>query len=114
MGGLIVKEAYLRGQTDPSYQEITNSVYSMLFLSTPHRGSNLAETLNKILQLSFKTAPRKYIDELVAGSGGLQKLNEDFRHAAPKLEIFSLYETRPTTIYGKPVVSYMTSHVIRS
>lgn len=111
MGGLIVKEAHLRGQSDPMYQEITRSIHSILFLSTPHRGANFTETLRRTLQVSLKTAPRKYIDELAAGSSGLQKLNEEFRHAAPKLEIFSFYETRPTAIYGNQVVCYMLSVV---
>ena len=28
----------------------------------------------------------------------LQKLNDQFRHIAPKLDIVSFYETRPTSI----------------
>ncbi|KAK1764260.1 YVTN repeat-like/Quino protein amine dehydrogenase [Phialemonium atrogriseum] len=101
MGGLIVKEAYMQGQNDPKYEAIIKSVSAIVFLSTPHRGTNLAETLNRILQVSFVSNPMQYIAELAAGSQTLQKLNEQFRHIAPKLEIVSFYETRPTTVFSK-------------
>ncbi|KFY91850.1 hypothetical protein V500_04437 [Pseudogymnoascus sp. VKM F-4518 (FW-2643)] len=101
MGGLIVKEAYMQGQNDPIYEGIIKSISSMIFLSTPHRGTNLAETLNRILQVSFVTSPMQFIAELASGSQSLQKLNEQFRHVAPKLHIVSFYETRPTTMFKK-------------
>ncbi|KFX99172.1 hypothetical protein O988_04014 [Pseudogymnoascus sp. VKM F-3808] len=101
MGGLIVKEAYMQGQNDPIYEGIIKSISSMIFLSTPHRGTNLAETLNRILQVSFVTSPMQFIAELASGSQSLQKLNEQFRHIAPKLNIVSFYETRPTTMFKK-------------
>ncbi|KFX99301.1 hypothetical protein V490_01847 [Pseudogymnoascus sp. VKM F-3557] len=101
MGGLIVKEAYIQGQNDPIYEGIVKSISSMIFLSTPHRGTNLAETLNRILQVSFSTSPMQFIAELASGSLSLQKLNEQFRHVAPKLYIVSFYETRPTTMFKK-------------
>lgn len=101
MGGLIVKEAYLQGQNDPTYEDIIGSVSSIIFLSTPHRGTNLAETLNRILQVSFTASPMQFIAELAAGSQTLQRLNEQFRHVAPRLDIVSFYETRPTTVFRK-------------
>ncbi|XDG07500.1 hypothetical protein ABKA04_007115 [Annulohypoxylon sp. FPYF3050] len=101
MGGLIVKEAYMQGQNDPTYEAIIKAISSIIFLSTPHRGTNLAETLNRILQVSFVTSPMQFIAELAAGSQTLQKLNEQFRHVAPKLQIVSFYETRPTTMFKK-------------
>ncbi|OTA93838.1 hypothetical protein M434DRAFT_395222 [Hypoxylon sp. CO27-5] len=104
MGGLIVKEAYMQGQNDPTYESIIKAISSIIFLSTPHRGTNLAETLNRILQVSFVTSPMQFIAELAAGSQTLQKLNEQFRHAAPKMQIVSFYETRPTTMFKKAQV----------
>ncbi|KAH6656268.1 hypothetical protein BKA67DRAFT_551404 [Truncatella angustata] len=101
MGGLLIKEAYLQGQNDPTYQDIVKAITSIIFLSTPHRGTHLAETLNRILQVSFVTSPMQFIAELIEGSQTLQKLNEQFRHVAPKLRIVSFYETRPTPIAKK-------------
>lgn len=91
----------MQGQNDPTYEDIIKSISSIIFLSTPHRGTNLAETLNRILQVSFVTNPMQFIAELAAGSQTLQKLNEQFRHVAPKLQIVSFYETRLTTMFKK-------------
>ncbi|KAK0671872.1 YVTN repeat-like/Quino protein amine dehydrogenase [Cercophora samala] len=101
MGGLVVKEAYMQGQNDPNYEAIIRAVSSIVFLSTPHRGSNLAEALNRILQVSFVSNPMKFISELAIGSHTLQKLNEQFRHIAPRLRVASFYETRPTPMLKK-------------
>ncbi|KAI3552180.1 NACHT and WD domain-containing protein [Colletotrichum abscissum] len=98
MGGLIVKEAYIQGQNDPDYQAIIKSISAITFLATPHRGTNLAEILNKILQSTFVNSSKQYISELSNNSFMLQKLNEQFRHIAPKLDIVSFYETQSTSI----------------
>ena len=105
MGGLVVKKAYILGQSDPQYQDIVQSVRSIVFLSTPHRGTNLAELLNKILSVSlFNHSPKKYITELKQNSPALQDINELFRNIAPKLQIVSLYETQPTSIGPKKLM----------
>ncbi|KAH7312661.1 hypothetical protein B0I35DRAFT_60212 [Stachybotrys elegans] len=101
MGGLLFKEAYLLGQNDPAYGDIVRGITSVVFLSTPHRGTHLAETLNRILQVSFSSSPKQFIKELVEGSQTVERLNEQFRHVAPRLSIVSLYETRPTPIFKK-------------
>lgn len=88
----------MQGQHDPQFKGIINAVSAIIFLSTPHRGTNLADTLNRILQVSFVSAAMPFISELSAGSQTLQKLNEQFRHVAPKLDIVSFYETRPTSL----------------
>jgi hypothetical protein len=91
----------MQGQIDPTFSNIIKSVSAVVFLSTPHRGTNLAETLNRILQVSFVANPMQFIAELATGSQTLQKLNEQFRHVASKLEIVSFYETRPTALFKK-------------
>ncbi|KAL8992519.1 MAG: hypothetical protein Q9169_007042 [Polycauliona sp. 2 TL-2023] len=56
MGGLVVKKAHILGQNDDQYKEAIKATSAILFLSTPHRGTNLADLLNKILAVSlFKT-----------------------------------------------------------
>lgn len=97
MGGLVVKKAYLLGQNDENYQEIVKSVSAIMFLSTPHRGTNLAEILNKVLFVSFQS-PKSFIVDLNKSSPALEELNEQFRHVAPRLSIVSFYETLSTTV----------------
>ncbi|CAG8973757.1 hypothetical protein HYALB_00007707 [Hymenoscyphus albidus] len=98
MGGLIVKEAYMQGQNDPEHEDIIKSISVITFLSTPHRGTNLAEILNLVLQSTFISNSKQYIAELAKNSFTLQRLNEQFRHIAPKLDIISFYEPQHTSI----------------
>jgi hypothetical protein len=97
----------MQGLNDPGYKKIIEAISAILFLATPHRGTNLAEILNRVLQTTLVSTPKKYISELSKDSFTLQKLNEQFRHVAPKLDIVSFYETQPTSIglKGARVVS---------
>ncbi|KAL9120161.1 MAG: hypothetical protein Q9187_003286 [Circinaria calcarea] len=90
--------AYVQGQNDPEYESIIKAISAITFLATPHRGTNLAEILNRILQSTILTNSKQYISELAKNSLTLQKLNEQFRHIAPRLDIVSFYETQPTSI----------------
>ncbi|KAI9687673.1 MAG: hypothetical protein M1820_010404 [Bogoriella megaspora] len=91
-------EAYMQGQNDPEYEHIIKSISAITFLATPHRGANLADVLNRILQSTVVSNSKQYISELAKNSFTLQKLNEQFRHIAPRLDIVSFYETQPTSI----------------
>ncbi|KAL9039347.1 MAG: hypothetical protein Q9180_002583, partial [Flavoplaca navasiana] len=95
---LDIGTAFLQGQNDPEYERIIRMVSAILFLSTPHRGTNLAETLNRILQALFIATPKQFIGDLARNSFALQKMNDQFRHIAPKLDIVSFYETQMTPI----------------
>ncbi|KAA6406365.1 MAG: hypothetical protein FRX48_09849 [Lasallia pustulata] len=97
MGGLVVKKAYLLGQIDENYQGIVKAISAIMFLGTPHRGTNLAELLNKVLFVSFQSS-KSFIDDLNRSSPALEELNEQFRHVAPRLSIVSFYETLATTV----------------
>ena len=113
MGGLIIKEvnflliplyytehaqAYMQGQNDPKYESIVKAISAIIFLATPHRGTNLADLLDRILRSTFTMNSKHYISELAKNSFTLQKLNEQFRHIAPRLDIVSFYETQSTSI----------------
>ena len=97
MGGLVVKKAYLLGQNDTEYQDIVHSISAVIFLATPHRGTNLAEILNRVLTVSFQS-PKNFITDLKNNSTTLEELNEQFRHVAPRLSIVSFYETLATNV----------------
>jgi hypothetical protein len=95
---LTILKAYMQGQNDPGYELIIKAISAITFLATPHRGTNLADILNRILQSTVITNSKQYISELAKGSFTLQKLNEQFRHIAPRLDIVSFYETQPSSI----------------
>jgi hypothetical protein len=88
----------MQGQNDPTYESIVKAISAITFLATPHRGTNLAELLDRILRTTFVTNSKQYISELGKNSSTLQKLNEQFRHVAPRLDIVSFYETQSTSI----------------
>ncbi|CAG8265162.1 unnamed protein product [Penicillium nalgiovense] len=68
-------------------------------MATPHRGTDLAESLNRILTSSiFGHSPKDYVRELTKGSTTIDELNDTFRHHAAKLQIFSFYETLTTAV----------------
>lgn len=79
------------------------SISAIVFLATPHRGTDLAELLNRMLFVSFQS-PKDFIVDLSRSSAALEEINEQFRHVAPKLSIFSFYETLPTHVGPKKVV----------
>lgn len=95
MGGLVVKKAYLLAQDDDNCKTLVRAMSGVIFLSTPHRGSDLAHTLNLVLKLSFQH-DRAFVTELTPNSSAIEDINEQFRHVAKKLSIISFYETLPT------------------
>ena len=95
MGGLVMKKAYLFGQNDKAYKDIVSSISAVIFLATPHRGSNLADDLGRLLKVLFQP-PRDFVNDLKTSSPALEDLNEQFRHVAPNLSIWSFYETLVT------------------
>ncbi|MCJ1477255.1 hypothetical protein MMC13_005926 [Lambiella insularis] len=105
MGGLVFKKAYISGQSNPEYKDMIAGVRSVLFLSTPHRGTNLAVILNRILSASFiGHSSKQYIHDLNANSPAIEALNEDFRNLAPRLQIFCFYETLQTNVALKAIM----------
>lgn len=71
----------------------------MLFLATPHRGTNLAQTLNNILRVSASLSPRAYISNLAHQNELLSLLNDTFRHYASDVSLYSFCESRATELY---------------
>ncbi|KAH7323208.1 hypothetical protein B0I35DRAFT_427309 [Stachybotrys elegans] len=97
MGGLVFKKAYIDAQADVRCAKIVKSIKAAIFLSTPHHGANLAQFLNRVLTINFKSSPKDYIAELSNNGPFVQTLNEQFRPFADDLQIFSFYETLKTS-----------------
>lgn len=89
----------VHGLMNEEYKDMVSKFKAVLFLSTPHRGTDLADILNKVLSSSmFGHSPKDYVNELTKKSPTIDELNEQFRHHAAKLQIFSFYETLTTTV----------------
>lgn len=98
MGGLVVKKAYIVGKTSDQFADMINQTYGIVFLGTPHRGANLASTLNNMLRASPSMSAKVYVDELEKGSTTISDINETFRSMCGDLALVSFYETLKTSI----------------
>ncbi|KAL9059037.1 MAG: hypothetical protein Q9162_001425 [Coniocarpon cinnabarinum] len=99
------------GRNDDNFSRIIASISAMVFLGTPHRGSNLAKLLNKLLAVSrIGPSPKQYVADLAEDSSAIEELNDQFRNIPTKIEITSFYETRySTAAYRKLIVKKESS-----
>ncbi|POR32464.1 NACHT and WD domain-containing protein [Tolypocladium paradoxum] len=97
MGGLVVKKAYTLGKYDKKYSDVISNVRGIIFLATPHRGSQYAKILNNILS-AIGTSRKAYVAGLGLQSAALQDINESFRKHGDDLLLFSFYETLKTSL----------------
>jgi hypothetical protein len=118
MGGLVVKKvqyitlsdgmsadtlltldtkALIIGKHDDNYAAMLAKVHGIVFLSTPHKGSSLARTLNSMLS-TLGRASKVYVSELDSSSTSIEDINEQFRAICDSWQLISLYETKPTKL----------------
>ncbi|KAF7919653.1 hypothetical protein EAE99_008505 [Botrytis elliptica] len=102
MGGLVIKKTYLLAIEDPTMHDLVQRVDTMYFLATPHRGSNLATTLNNILRVSFGT--KQFTTDLEMNSKMIGTINQSFRHYSENLHIWSFYENQETSFINARIV----------
>jgi Putative serine esterase (DUF676) len=96
MGGLVVKKSIITARHNPVFQELCDRFQAVFFFGTPHRGSDLASTLNKYLRATMNT-PKPFVIDLLRGSETTNFLNEEFRHAYQGMSVYSFVETVPMT-----------------
>lgn len=111
LGGLLVKEM-LRKATDgsvPEGEKLASHTRGVVFLSTPHSGSNLANFMGYLKFL----LPSVSVDELKTQEPRLRELNTWYRNNVQKLGIETqVYcESKPTSS-GKNFVGQLVSTVV--
>ena len=74
----------------------------MVFLATPHKGADVAETLKKILLATVGS--REYINDLLPSSSLIQAINDEFPYHCEDLELRSFFETRKTAFGTKRTI----------
>lgn len=109
MGGCVAKKAYILGRQDPTCRDLVKRVHSMFFLSTPHRGSDLAIILENMSTLAW--GKKQFVTDLIPNSNALTEINDAFRHYALDLHLWSFYETLPVKakLLNRIVVEKMSS-----
>ena len=99
-------QAYILGRFNDAFKDIVSSIAAMIFLGTPHHGSSLAKSLNRLLAASiFGPSPKQYVADLDENSTAIEDLNEQFRNVPSEIQIASFYETRYTMMGAKKLVS---------
>ena len=97
MGGLVIKRAYILAKQKEEFLALGQRVRAIIFLATPHRGSDLAQLLSKIL--SVASGARPFVSDLHRNSLATQSINDEFPQHCQNLQLYSFYETLPTN-YG--------------
>lgn len=91
-------QALLQARLESRYQSIRDSTLGLIFLGTPHRGSDKAtygKVLSDVAQFMIHRPPSKLLTALQTNSDVLQRLTTDFRFQLPDYHVFSFYEQRP-------------------
>ena len=94
MGGIVIKRAFIIAKQQDLFKSIAERTSAIVFLATPHRGSDLAPVLSKVLSLS--QGPRPFVNDLHRNSLATQSTNEEFAQYSQALQLFSFYETLAT------------------
>ncbi|KAF2759863.1 hypothetical protein EJ05DRAFT_526567 [Pseudovirgaria hyperparasitica] len=93
MGGLVIKKAYILARRDKETKELAARIQCLIFLATPHRGASLASLLNNMLRATGVFSVKPFLADLEKNSPGLDMINDDFRHYADEVRLWSFYET---------------------
>jgi hypothetical protein len=89
----------LQALTYPQYKSIEKNTIGIVFLGTPHQGSNKAtygKVLANLAAIASHGPASPLIDTLRMNSDSLARLNSDFRVQLPNYQVVSLYEMRRT------------------
>ncbi|KAH6679845.1 Alpha/Beta hydrolase protein [Plectosphaerella plurivora] len=102
LGGLVVKaglikaNAYHLNQRHPSLGAVWETTAGVVFMGTPHRGSDkesYADIACKVAKLTFRRPNRQLLDVLRPDSQLLDNLRDDFTTVSKLMRIVCLWET---------------------
>ncbi|KAK0752375.1 hypothetical protein B0T18DRAFT_89581 [Schizothecium vesticola] len=99
LGGIVVKHAMIEAQLNPRYLGIRTSTAGIVFLATPHQGSNAANFGNIIAGVANAVTPgisflnRDMIRDLKKGSPALFEISSKFSNICTGISIHTFYET---------------------
>ncbi|KAK2608988.1 hypothetical protein QQS21_002468 [Conoideocrella luteorostrata] len=95
MGGLVAKQAFLCAHSGVGTSNLYSRIRGMIFLATPHQGSDWPKFVENVLQINSLS---RYIKNLSRGSESLMKINEEFERLAHHLQLWSFHELRSTPV----------------
>ena len=110
LGGLVVKRALIysseiRGNNTEHLRSIFVSTYGILFLGTPHQGSDVAEWGSRLEWICGAVLPSKVmdsqpqlVDALKRNNETLQVIDRSFIQIMHRFHIFFFHEGKPTKL----------------
>ncbi|KAK8861793.1 WD40 repeat-like protein [Apiospora arundinis] len=98
MGGLIMKQTYILAKQMSVYKDIAERITAIIFIATPHTGSELAPILDRIFRMTSGLKP--YLEDLRRNSDTVQTINTLFPAHSTDLMLHSFYETQPLSVGG--------------
>ncbi|KAJ0426152.1 hypothetical protein BJY00DRAFT_323622 [Aspergillus carlsbadensis] len=112
LGGLVVKRAliYSRSLTNEKVEHLRSiyvSTYGILFLGTPHNGSEVAKWGLLLQNICAAVMPRKFMESspqlvkaLKTNNETLQNINSLFTDMIPRFHVYFFHETLSTDVKG--------------
>lgn len=112
LGGLVVKRALIyssqiQGNYTSHLRSIYVSTYGILFLGTPHRGSDVAQWGSRLEWICSAVMPKKVVDSqpqlvdaLKKDNETLQNIDREFAQQMKRLHIYYFHEGKPTNLRG--------------
>ncbi|KAE8161064.1 Alpha/Beta hydrolase protein [Aspergillus tamarii] len=112
LGGLVVKRAliYCKNVSDAKIQHLRSiyvSTYGILFLGTPHNGSDIAKWGLLLQNICSAVLPKKYMESssqlvkaLRTNNETLQNINSLFADMMSRFHIYFFHETLSTDVKG--------------
>ena len=112
LGGLVVKRALIYSESieGPKIEHLRSvfvSTYGIIFLGTPHHGSDLASWGTYLEKLCEIVMPKKFMDTepqllaaLKSNNETLQNIDRQFMQIINKFHIFFFHEARPSNLKG--------------
>ncbi|KAL5000887.1 hypothetical protein BDV10DRAFT_199813 [Aspergillus recurvatus] len=99
-GGLVIKEALVQANQNLEYHDVITHTKAILFLGTPHRGSNFSRWGKTVAGLlSPLSSNSSILGELTYDSLSLQDLHDNFTKAVKNVQsITNFYEQRKSRI----------------
>ena len=112
LGGLVTKQCliYSRSIDHPNSEHLRSifvSTYGILFMGTPHLGSDLAKWGTLLQHIASAALPKKFFDSsshlveaLKTNNETLQNINRGFNEILPRLRVYFFYEGKPMDLKG--------------
>ena len=94
----MISQALFQARIEQRYNNIRKSTTGIIFLGTPHRGSEKAaygKVLATVATAVLNSPPPRLVKALKTNSDSLRRLTSDFWFQLSDYQVYSFYEMKP-------------------